>query len=192
MDDRLYRFLTATAVVLTLAWLGWSVYDSYFAARGPGDADYIAANKLFEDGRYARAVAAYDDALAEAPDHVHAMRGKARALLQMQRYSAALAAFNRAIARAPDFGATYANRGILYDRMGRYQRALADYEKALRLNRELAEGPNWLTRFLRLQPEPPPTIADRADYLRRQLAKPESERLLEVPEEDAKQRPYKM
>ena len=76
--------------------------------------------------------------------------------------------------------------------MGQYEKALADYEQALQMDRELGEGPSWITRFFRLQPEKPPTILERARYLREQLAKPESERLLRVPEEDEKQRPYKM
>ena len=61
---------------------------------------------------------------------------------------------------------------------------------ALELDPELAEGPSWLTRFLRNQADAPPTIADRARYLRAELAKPESERVLRVPEHDAQQRPY--
>ena len=75
--------------------------------------------------------------------------------------------------------------------MGHYSEAIADYEKAVQLDPEMVEGPNWLTRFLRLQPEKPPTIADRAAYLRQELAKPESERLLRVPEVDEQQRSYK-
>ncbi|MCP4699686.1 MAG: hypothetical protein GY862_22975, partial [Gammaproteobacteria bacterium] len=47
-------------------------------------------------------------------------------------------------------------------------------------------------RFLRNQAEKPPTIADRARYLRKQQAKPAAERLLRQPDEDKKQRPYKM
>ena len=86
--------------------------------------------------------------------------------------------------------ATYANRGILLDTMGRHEEALADYTTALEIDREAAKGPHWLTRFLRNQPEAPPTIADRAAYLRAELAKPEGERLLRVPELDAQQRPY--
>lgn len=192
MDERLYPFLKTVAIVLTLGWLGWAVYDGFFAERRPGDGDYLAANKAFEDGHYDKALKGYQAALQAAPDHLYALRGKARALMQLGRHGAALQAYNRAVAAAPEFGPTYANRGILHDRMGRYRKALADYRKALRLNEELADGPNWLTRFLRLQPETPPTIADRAEYLQAQLAKPESERLLRVPEEDAKQRPYKM
>ena len=133
----------------------------------------------------------YDEALNEAANHLHAMRGRARTLMQLGASPQALTAFNTAIALEPDFGATYANRGILHDRMGRYQKAVEDYEHALQLDPELADGPHWLTRFLRNQPEKPPGIAERAAYLRKELAKPESERLLRVPEVDAEQRSFK-
>ena len=109
-----------------------------------------------------------------------------------KRFDEALQVFDIAIAQEPDFAGTYANRGILYDQMGQYQKALEDYERALTMDPELAEGPKWLTRFLRLQPDKPPTIADRAQYLKQQLAKPESERVLRLPGEDEKQRPYKL
>src|SRR5690606_14528018 len=102
----------------------------------------------------------------------------------------ALAVYDEAIARAPDFAGTYANRGILLDTMGRHEEALVDYTKALQLDPSIADGPNWLTRFLRKQAETPPTVADRAAYLRAELAKPEDERLLVVPEIDRQQRPY--
>ena len=49
-----------------------------------------------------------------------------------------------------------------------------------------------MTRFLRNQAERPPTIADRARYVREQLAKPEAERVLKDPVQDATQRPYKL
>ncbi len=192
MADPLYRFLKYTAIVLTLAWVGWSAWDGLFAHRAPGDTDFLAGERAFEDGHYEQALEAYDRALAEDPGHAAALRGRARALLQLGRHDEALAAFDRAIERAPEVGATWANRGILHDRMGHYDQALADYEHALRLDPDLARGPNWLTRFLRLQPEPPPTVADRAQYLRRELAKPRNEQVLHVPELDSAQRPYKM
>ena len=191
MSAGLYRFLKWTAITLGAAWVAWSIYDSMVAPRNPGDLPYLDANTLFEDGEYARALALYDEALAIDPNHVHALRGRARALLELGRFKEALAAFDDAIARAPEVGAPYANRGILHDRMGNYRVAIADYEKALELDAELAEGPHWLTRFLRNQPEKPPGIAERAAYLRAELAKPEDQRLLRVPELDAKQRSYK-
>lgn len=192
MDDSLYKFLKYTAITLTIAWVGWSIYDSFLKGSMPGDDTYLAANKYFEDGQYEQALKEYDLALQADPNHIHALRGKARTLMQLNKYDEALQVFNEAIAHEPDFAGTYANRGILYDRMGQYQKAVEDYERALSMDPELAEGPNWLTRFLRLQPEKPPTIADRAHYLKQELAKPESERLLRLPGEDEKQRSYKM
>lgn len=191
MDERLYRFLKWTAIALGCLWVGWSIYDTFVQERNPGDLEYLEANTLFEDGSYRRALAKYDAALAEAPGHLHALRGRARTLMQLGRFQEAMQDFDAAAARKPDFGATYANRGILHDRMGNYKKAIADYDRALELDPELDKGPHWLTRFLRLQPEKPPTVGDRARYLRQELSKPESERLLRVPEIDKEQRPYK-
>ena len=191
MDERLYQFLKWTAIVLALGWVGWSIYDSFVRDRAPGDLEFHEAETLFTDGFYERALAKYDQALKVAPDHLHARRSRARTLLQLERYGEALREFDEAIARAPDFAPSYANRGILHDRMGNYEQALADYDQALALDPELDEGPHWLTRFLRLQPEKPPTVGARARYLREQLAKPDSQRLLRVPELDQQQRTYK-
>lgn len=191
MDERLYQFLKATAIAMALAWLGWAIYDGFFRDRSPGEMSYHAANKLFEDGAYERALQEYGEALRLKPDNTDALRGRARSLLQLGRHDEALAEFDRAIAREPDFAASYANRGILHDRLGKYEQAIADYEKAVQLNTTITEGPHWLTRFLRLQPDKPPTVGDRARYLREQLAKPRAERLLRVPEVDSAQRPYK-
>ncbi len=191
MDDRLYRFLKVTAITMAFVWLGWAVFDSFFKGKEPGEHAYHSANKLFEDGHYQRALQAYDEALQNRPDDIHALRGRARTLMQLGRSKDALADFDLAIEWEPDFAGTYANRGILYDRMGQYKKAIADYERAVQLDPEVAEGPHWLTRFLRLQPEKPPTVADRARYLRAELAKPESERILRQPELDSAQRSYK-
>jgi tetratricopeptide (TPR) repeat protein len=192
MDKRFYRFLMVVAITLTMAWVGWSVYDGIVREDSPGDSSYLAGNSFFEDARYAEALREYQDALSANPDHVHAKRGKGRSLMQLGRNEDALLVFNELIAQAPDFAASYANRGILNDRMGRYRAAEQDYEKALELDPELADGPHWMTRFLRNQAERPPTIADRARYIREQLAKPEAERMLKNPSEDAMQRPYKL
>lgn len=191
MSKGLYRFLVWTAIVMGVAWVGWSIYDSMLSDRQPGDMAYLEANNLFEDGEYQRALEKYDEALGIVPDHIHALRGRARSLMQLGQSPQALAAFDTAISLEPEFGATYANRGILHDRMGRYEKAVEDYERALQLDPELTEGPHWLTRFLRNQPQKPPGIAERAAYIRLQLTKPENERVMRVPELDAEQRSFK-
>lgn len=192
MDERFYRLLLTTAIALTVAWMGWSIYDGVIRERSLGDSSYLAGNTFFEDARYAEALREFQAALHANPDHVHAKRGMARSLMQLGRNEDALLVFDELILEAPGFAASYANRGILNDRMGRYWAAVRDYEKALELDPKLAEGPHWLTRFLRNQAKRPPTIADRARYIREQLAKPEAERALRDPMQDAKQRPYKL
>ena len=190
-NDGGYRLLVRTAILIGMLVGGVLLYQTFIVGRPPGDTAYLEGEQFFEDGQYARALARYDTALSLAPDHFHAHRARARTLMQLDRHRDALAAYGALIAAHPDFAPLYANRGILHDRMGSYQRAVADYEQALSLDPELADGPHWLTRFLRNQPKRSPGIGDRAAYLRTELAKPASERLLRVPDIDGTQRPYK-
>jgi tetratricopeptide (TPR) repeat protein len=192
MDEKLYKTLVRVAIAITLVWIGVSLYDGFLEEGVPGAHSIQAAAKHLEDGRNDDALREYESLLKDNPGNVYAMRGKAQALMQMGKSDQALNIYDHAISLEPDFGVTYANRGILRDRLGDYKGALADYDMALKLEPETAEGPGMLSRFLRKQPEKPPTILERANYLREQLAKPESERVLRIPEQDAKQRPYKM
>jgi len=207
-NDPLYRTLRNVALVLGVAWVGWAFYDSYLVDKEPGTMALAAAERYYEDGRYTEALTEYGNTLKISPGQIGAIRGQARTLLVLGRLNEALERYDEAIARDPGFAGQYANRGILLDRMGHYEEALEDYEHALELDPEIAaledyehaleldpeiaEGIHWLTRFLRNQSEKPPTIADRAAYLSQELAKPEAERLLRVPEEDEAQRPHKM
>ncbi len=191
MDETLYRFLKYVAIAIAAVVVGVMIWDSFFVEKTPGNTAYQQGNTLFEDGDYEQALRHYEDALAKLPEAPHYVRAKARTLMQLGRHDEALAWFDRAVVLQPYFGGAYANRGILYDRLGRYESAIADYDKALQLDDKVAEGPHWLTRFLRNEPEKPPTIKQRAEYLKQELAKPADQRVLRVPEIDAKQRTYK-
>jgi Tfp pilus assembly protein PilF len=182
------------AAIVTLAILG--VFGFYYYKYSvlettPGENKYRLGNKYLEDGNYEKALQVLNEVLVEHPDYKEAHLAKAITLLQMGHFDASRASFDKAIGMDDRYAQAYADRGILNDRVGRHEAALQDYRKALELNPELAEGPGWLWRFLRNIPDPPPTIADRAEYLEEQLKKPESERLLQVPELDSKQRMYK-
>lgn len=191
MDESVHKVLKYAAIALVVAWVGWTIVDTFFIERIPGNTAFQEGDIFFEDGEYERALEKYEQALSEQPEAPHYARAKARTLMQLGRNEQALTWFDQAVELQPFFGGTYANRGILYDRMGEYQKAVADYEKALNLDEEVGEGPHWLIRFLRNQPEPPPTVADRLAYLKQELAKPEDERLLRIPNLDDQQRTYK-
>ncbi len=192
MDERTYKVLVRVALGLTAAWIGWTVYDGYSIDRHPESQTLQAALRYLEDGQYGEAMDEYRGVLRRDSGNVAAQRGRAQALMQLGKHHEALAVFDEVIAAEPTYGVTYANRGILRDRIGDYAGALDDYLRAMELEPEVAEGPGFLTRFMRNQPQKPPTILDRANYLKEQLALPEEKRLLRVPEKDAEQRPYKM
>ncbi len=192
MEKAQYNVLIRVALLLTIAWIGWSIYDGAIREKFVGEGAYHAANKYFEDGKYEEALKTYQQAVAENPNFIHAKRGIARSLMQLERNHEALNVFNDVIEQEPEFAASYANRGILNDRMDKYEEAIEDYQKALRLDPEIAKGPTLVIRFLRNQAEKPPTILDRMKYLQAELSKPEKQRILRMPEQDEQQRPYKL
>ncbi len=189
ISDQFNRFLKTFAILGALAWLGYALYE-HFAQRGPGDLAYLAGNTQFKDSNFQRAADDYRQALSENPVHIPAMRGLANSLIQLRRYGEAVSLMDQVVAMEPEFGGNYAIRGIANDHLGRYERAVADYQKALSLDESVADGMHWLTRLLYNVQEKPPTVADRLRYLKAELAKPESKRLLSVPELDRKQRGY--
>lgn len=191
MGERLYPILRYAVIFMAIAWVGWSVYKGFYASAKAGDYAYYAGSNYFTDGYYEQALAEYDAALNENPTHIAAIRGRAETLIMLRREAEAIEIYTGLIALQPNNPGHYANRGIAYDRLGQHHKALTDYQQALRLDPSISEGPGWLTRFLHNQPDRPPGIADRAGYLRVQLALPPAERLLRVPEQDATQRPYK-
>ena len=178
--------------ILLLALIGFIFYWRVGVEKAPGDYSVRKGNYRLEDGQYEEAIKEFNEALAENPEHAMARLSLAVTYIQMGRDAEALQELNTVIANNPELAPAYANRGILYDRLGKHRQALADYRMAIELDEEILKGPGWIWRFLRNIDEKPPTIKERADYLEVELAKPEEERLLSVPEEDEKQRMYKI
>jgi tetratricopeptide (TPR) repeat protein len=186
-DKKAIPYLLGLLVIIGLVFY-WRVGSE----KTPGDFNVRTGNYRLEDGRYEDAVKEFTAALEKNPDHVLARLGLAITYMQMEKIDEAMQEFNQVIEKNPDLAVAYADRGILNDRLGRHKEALADYKKAIELDAEILEGPGWLWRFMRNIDEKPPTIKDRAAYLEAELAKPEEERLLRIPDKDEKQRMYKI
>ena len=151
---------------------------------------------------YPAALAQFDRALAISPGHRGAIMGRAIALMKNGQPDVAEAEFGRLIAiltsslqkhdRAGTgvLAAAYANRGILRDRAGRAAEALDDYRHALQIDAGAVGGPGLVDRVLYGTPQAA-TVAKRAAYLEAQLALPAGQRLLNIPERDARERMYK-
>ena len=185
----LYQFTKWVAICGGVLWIGFEFYRQ-FAGMEPGDISYIDGNQVFKDGHYERAAGYFNASLEADPNHGPALRGLANSYIQIKRYADALTAIERAIQINPEFAGNYVLRGIIYDHSGRHKQALDDYERSLKMDPEIAEGMHWLDRLLFNVQDKPPTIEDRLDYLRKQFALPASERVLQIPDVDARQRPY--
>lgn len=186
-----YQKLKVIAFVAILVPLGYMVFAGFSADRDPGDAAALAGDRAFQDRNFDRALAEYQAALEQDPEHGHALMGKANALVELQRFDDAIAAYDRYAEEIDsDFAGVYANRGIAFDRIGEHEVALQDYRKAMALDPSVDEGPGWLTKFLHMDSSGQPTIGDRARYIESQLALPETERKLADPDVDGQQRSY--
>lgn len=197
----LRRFIVIAAIATFVAFSAWTV-AKLFLTEQPGDYYTRQGDIRLGEGKYEEALASFDKALAEMPNHRGALMGRALTFMRSGKPRQADAELSHLIeflegSLKPDdrtgrgvLAAAYANRGILNDRAGQYEKALADYIAALKTDAGVLEGPGLFDKILYGTPRPS-TVRDRALYLKKQLALPPEKRLLRVPEIDAKQRMYK-
>lgn len=88
---------------------------------------------LCESSQLAAALAAFDQALALAPDYCTAWNNRANVLCGLTRYAEALAAYDKAVALNPSYHQAWFNRGKLLADMGAYGNAVASYDRAIAL-----------------------------------------------------------
>ncbi|MEE2698492.1 MAG: tetratricopeptide repeat protein [Pseudomonadota bacterium] len=197
----LKRFIFLMALTTFVLFLIWIMVDNYKGLT-EGDYEVRQGDILLSDGKYMKAIKAFDEALILNSHHRGALGGKAVALMGLKKYSEAERTLNHLIyflKKTLDkddttgkgaLAAAYGNRGIIKDRLGHYEEALEDYFESARLDYDLAEGPGLIDQIL-FYNKKPSSILKRAEYLHNQLKLPESSRVMRIPSEDAKQRRYK-
>ncbi len=197
----LRRFIKYMALLTFVMFSVWAVVKMAQNSV-PGDMEVRQGDIFLQDDKFAAAITKFDDALKIQPDHRGALAGKGVALMALNQYDEAERVFSYSIRylsenlEADDptgkgaLSASYANRGIIKDRTGRYQEALEDYIEAIKLDYDLAEGPGWIQHILYYDKKPS-SVLGRAKYLYTQLQLPQDQRLMRVPDLDAKQRRYK-
>ena len=195
------RFVILMGLLTFGGFTFWAVTGSYLKAPD-GDYEVRQGDILLGDGKHDAALERFNAALAVSPDHRGALMGRALVFLQAGRSTEAEAEFTYLIKYLqenlePDdvtgfavFAGAYTNRGILYDRAGRYEKALQDYIEALKIDEGAIDGPSLIDKVIYGTPRPA-TVRQRAIYLQQQLALPENQRVLRIPEKDAEQRMYK-
>lgn len=198
----LKRFVFYMFVLTFVFFSAWMVFSSQFASRQPGDLETELGTQRLEDGLYEAAMEYYDKALAESPDHRGALMGRALVYIRTEQYDAALAELDYLIGflengLEPDdttgrgvLAAAYANRGIVFDRQGEYEKALDSYVSSLKVDDKVVSGPGLVHKIL-YGSDDVSTVRQRARYIYEQLQLPPDQRVMRVPDLDAKQRMYK-
>jgi tetratricopeptide (TPR) repeat protein len=195
----LRRFVILMAVLTVVAFSWWAIHG--YLNRPPGDFQVNRGDIHLKTGEWEEALEDFNLALEQRPDHRGALMGRALVYLNTGRDNEAEAELKYLIdylkrTLEPDdptglgtLAAAYANLGILYDRQGHYEDAAANYIEALKTDEGAIDGPNIFDRIL--YEARPSTVRDRAIYILEQLKLPEEERLLRLPEFDARQRMHK-
>jgi predicted O-linked N-acetylglucosamine transferase (SPINDLY family) len=111
------------------------------ARKAPADfnAAWLLSVIYLQTGRFDRAIAAADAAIAAQPNAGLAYINKGIALEQSRRFADAVDAYDKAIVLLPDSVEAWCNRGIALHQVGRYEDARASLEKASGLNPALPE-----------------------------------------------------
>jgi len=197
----LKRFIKNMGILILVMFSLWALWEMY-AKEAPGDYATREGDIRLTEGNYEEALASFNRALRERPNHRGALMGRALVFIKTKQYDKATAELTYLIDYLrknlePDdptgvglMAAAYANRGIVHDTKGRYKEALADYIEALRTDQGALDGPGIIDKVIYGTPNPS-TVRGRAIYLKEQLALPPEKRLLRVPEIDAEQRMHK-
>lgn len=196
----LRRFVLLMATALVLGMVLFAFFGG-FLSEEPGDYYTRKGDNRLTEGKFEAALENFNLALEEAPNHRGALMGRALVFIQTERYDEAIAELDYLIdhlskSLSPEdptgrgaLAAAYANRGIVRDRRGEHEKALRDYAAALEIDEAVTEGPSVFDQVL--YGYDPVSVRERAIYLQQQLALPEDQRLLSVPELDQRQRMHK-
>ncbi len=108
----------------------------------PGVSQYNAGVKLMKKGKYERAQAKFEAALAKNPSIAEAHNNLGYALRKQgpENYEEALRHYDRAIELNANLAEAYMYRGVLYMLMGKEDKALEDHRTLTGLDRKLADA----------------------------------------------------
>ena len=97
---------------------------------------------------YARAVAAYNEAVKLNPNQAAFYNDRGMAYRKLKKYEAAIADYTQAIKLTPQQADAYYNRGNAYKANREFEKAIADLGEAVRLNPRDAQAHNNLALLL--------------------------------------------
>jgi lipoprotein NlpI len=114
-------------------------YDPFPAYKERIAVDHVRrGNELLQEGRYDRAIEAYNEAIQFKPDLAMAFCNRSCAHLEKAEYDLAIQDCDRAISRDPDYPHSFCNRGTAHLGKGDREQAIRDYDRAISLKADFA------------------------------------------------------
>jgi tetratricopeptide (TPR) repeat protein len=104
---------------------------------------------LQEQGKFERAVEAYNTALNIKPDYDEAYNNMGNALQLQGKFEAAIEAYNKALAIKPDYAEAYRNMGVTHLEQGKFERAVEAYKTALNIKPDYAEAHRNISNLIK-------------------------------------------
>ena len=144
--------MTSTLIRITVAFLTLAFSGTVALAAGssprpatdarPGVAQYNSGVKYMKKGKYEKAQAKFEAALAKNQNMAEAHNNLGYSLRKQgsENYEEALRHYNRAIELDAKLAEAYMYRGVLYMLMGNEDKALDDHRTLTRLDRKLADA----------------------------------------------------
>ncbi len=150
------RIIVTAAIIITVCWCSLLVYGrllqgtesqisqvnptSISSSPTPDNAEsyYQQGNALREQGKFAEAIAAYNQAIQLKPDLAEAYNNRGSSKADLEDKKAAIEDYNQAIKLKPDFALAYSNRGLTHYELGDAKTAIEDYNQAIKLKPDLA------------------------------------------------------
>ncbi|MEA5572591.1 tetratricopeptide repeat protein [Calothrix sp. UHCC 0171] len=94
---------------------------------------YRKGTQLISDGKYEKAIAILDRAIAAEPSYNRAWMMRGYGLYRLERYEDALVSYDKAIELQPDVGEPWYYKGIIFAEMQQINQALDSYNKAIEI-----------------------------------------------------------
>jgi enediyne biosynthesis protein E4 len=104
------------------------------------EAPYRLGKHALQAGRYAEAVAQFQEALSRQPDFVDGLHGLGLAYAAQGKTVEAEAQFQAVLRQAPDFAEAYTHLGKIYATTGRLDEAITAYHAVITLEPDRAQG----------------------------------------------------
>lgn len=144
MNRTMMRIATTMALLILYTTAAYAAGSSPKPAtdRRPGISEYNAGVKLMKKGKFDKAQAKFEAALAKNPKMAEAHNNLGYSLRKQgaANFDKALAHYDRAIDLDPKLAEAYMYRGVLHMLMGNEAKALEDHRALTTMNRQLADA----------------------------------------------------